>query len=213
MRWDNFRWPLLLLLAGLLSGCRVAGALSYKLLGPPPVDALYNPRPVPMLVLVERYRSGGLLVNESETLARQISRQLEAQNVAPQIDPLRASELRAADPSGYAKLTISQIGSALGASQVLYVNLTEHSISALDGAGLLSGAIGGTVKVVDVATGKLLWPDEQTEGYPVRVEVAPVAGMQDSPEAFGARLTRQMALRVARLFHRWQPEDLSPREE
>lgn len=197
-----------------LAGCTVTGALAYKLYGPPPVEAKYVPTKEPMLVLVERYNAGGGGGHvESESLAREVFREMSKHDIAPLIDPIAAIDLRSQQPAKFSKMTISQIGAAVGAKQVLYVNIDSSQVQIAEGSSLMRGRFTARVKVVDVATGNLRWPVDATEGYPVLVET-PLIRVRDGTSAATAQgeLTRQAGDAIAKLFYKWKPEDFETPE-
>src|SRR2546426_898908 len=67
-------------------------------------------------------------------------------------------QLRAADPIKFRKMTIPSVGKAVGAKQVLYVNLTQSRVDLTPGTEMLKGRIGVLVRVVDVTSGVTRWP-------------------------------------------------------
>ena len=199
--------PLLLLIVG----CNIVGAVTYKVAGPTPIAPKYAPPKEPMVVLVERYNAPSSSVTESETLAKEIFRDLSAHDVAQQIDPITVMNLRDEDPQKFKTMTVSQIGSRVTARQVLYVNLTAAGIESSDGGGMFRGVMAARVKVIDVATGATVWPTDAADGYPISGEIKPtLANQSATPDAARLALIRKMAVSTARLFYKWQPEDEMP---
>lgn len=211
----GLRWVcgggLALTLMLVVGGCTVAGAVLYKTVGPLPVDAQYVLEQKPTLVLVERY-SGGAggggveAAQESEGLARAIQQALEAKQLAPQVDPMSVSDLRLRDPMAFRVMPVSRIGREVGAEQVLYVNLLQSTLRSTEGSELSRGQMAVRVKVVDAETGRVLWPGDQADGYPVSIQT-PLSSAREGipPQVARANMTRQMADRIAKLFYRHQP--------
>lgn len=189
------------------AGCNVIAVAAYKVAGPTKVEAKFVPPKEPMVVLVERYNAPSSSVTESETLAIEIFRELTKHEVAQQIDPTTILNLRDKDPAAFKKMTVSQIGAAVTAKQVLYVNLTSSSMQSATDSGLYRGSLGGRVKLIDVATGATVWPQDSADGYPISGEVKPnLANTDTSSAAARVSLVRQMAVSTARLFYKWTPE-------
>lgn len=213
IRWSTPGTLALMLLFAAAGGCWPIGAVIYKAVGPMPVDAEFVPDPTQrMLVLVERYADGGSsgsieATQDSESLARAIQSYLAAKQVAPLVDSMSVSALRTADPMKFRSMTVSQIGAAVGAQQVLYVNVLSSSLYMAQGSGLLAGQMAARAKLIDVATGQILWPPNATDGKPVAVQM-PTASMSEdrSPQAARMHLIRLMGEAIARNFYKWQPE-------
>jgi len=200
-----------LVLLFLAVGCNVVGAVAYKVAGPIPIEAKYTPAKEPMVVVVERFNAPSSSMTESETLAREIFRELSEHEVAQQIDPIMIVSLRDTDSAKFKKMTVSQIGAAVTAKQVLYVNLTAASIDSADGGVMFRGTMAGRVKVIDVATGATLWPTDAADGYPIAGDIKPtLASDRATPEAARLQLIRKMAIGTARLFYKYQPDDDMP---
>lgn len=190
------------------NGCTPVGLIAHKLIGPPAVEPKYVPEKRLTLVLVERFAAQNQSTVEAEMLSRDIRRELETRQIAPQVDPMGVFDLRLRDPVKFRSMTISQIGAALGAEQVLYVNVLSSSMQLSEGSQLLRGSMSARVKMIDVATGQTMWPTDATEGYPVAVQT-PLKYVEEgvSPEAARARLLRQLADSVGKLFYKWKPEE------
>lgn len=196
------------------AGCiKAGGVIAYKVMGPPKVPALYDPPKEPLLVMVERYNAPASTSMDCQTIAREIYRDLVVHDVGQPIDPVLMFDLESSNSEKFKKMTISQIGAAVTAKQVIYVRLTSHNVNSVDGGSMISGNATAMVKVIDVATGELRWPTESAAGYPVKAEIPmQVARRGMTPELVNASLTRQIATAVGKLFYAWQPEDGAPRD-
>lgn len=202
------------------AGCNLVGAgavVADKVFGPAPVDPVYTLGTDPVLVLVENYRNPVGALSDSEEVTQFIVKQLrdnlkpDKENQPPKvnvIDPDKLLEFQNAHPSEYAKMKIPQVGKALGAKQVLYVDLQVSGVDLTPGSELLRGRFTAVVKVVDVATGQSRWPNDITDGYAVGWESKPQRPTDKVyPAAVRERALRVGATRVARLFYKWKPED------
>lgn len=153
-----------------LAGCNLLGAALYKVMPEEKANAQYVPPKDNMLVLVENYRNPGSMQIVSELLDRQVTYQLVQHHVAPIINPDRLIDFRQANSKKFSSMEIAAIGKALGAKQVLYADLIDFKTEGAIGAGMTKGQGEVRVKVIDVATGEVRWPQDIADGYPVTVE-------------------------------------------
>ena len=211
-RWFSFIILLFLLPSCclLLSGCEAIGVAAYKVAGPPPIDAKYTPAKTPMLVIVENYQHQSSSNPHADMLANYLTEDLEAENVAPMVPREKLQELRDSKPVEYPSMSITAIGRATGASQILYVQLTSSSVQPLAGGEGYSGSTTAMVKMVDVITGQTLWPTATSEGYPV--SAAAKLGSRNGANPMEVRQKMYLSLtgQIGRLFHKWKPENMSP---
>lgn len=197
--------PILLTLAG----CEAAGALHYKIAGPPAVEAQYVPQQEPMLVLVENYRTTGAY-SDAETLARHLMVELAEHKVAPLVPLDDLYALRTNKGGDYRKMSIAAVGRETGAKQVLYVDVKDTDVGASPGSEFMKGRINVQVRVVDVATGATRWPTEAAEGIPMGYETPLPRADENTTEAMiRSRMYANMANRIGRLFYKWKPLDTS----
>jgi hypothetical protein len=123
--------PLFSILALLsLSGCYAVGAVAYKVAGPPPVEAKYVPKKVPMLVVVENYSNPSATQVDAQRVADAVTETFRRRDIAPMIDADVLQSLRDADPAKVRRMTIPQVGAATKAYQVLYVDLQDVDLDA-----------------------------------------------------------------------------------
>jgi hypothetical protein len=190
----------------LLGGCQGPAALTYVVEGEPPVDAKYVPPKTPLLVLVENYRLGGGF--EGDQLARYIQADLQDNKVGPLVDLDKVYHLKDSDPTAYEEMTIQQVGKAVGASQVLYVDLQKFSVDSPEGSEQLKGAIIAQVRMVDVDSGITAWPREHREGETVSAQT-PYMHQDGSIDERQVRqeLSQKIALQISRLFYKWTPDN------
>ncbi len=112
----------------LLSGCEIPGVLLHKAFGEVPVPAEYVPNKVATLVLVENYRSPDETVLDGDQIAHQIDDELKKEAELPLIDPDKLAPMREEDPTKFRSMSCQAVGRAVGAKQVIYVDLVESSV-------------------------------------------------------------------------------------
>lgn len=192
--------PLILPLAS--GGCQALGLGAY-LLSPPKQKAAYEPPKTPMLVLVENRQNPGMFLYASDQLTSYIIDDLVTYEVCPVIPQEKLQQVIDASPKAEA-MTISEIGKAAGASQVLYVDVRKVSVGAIAGIPT-SGRAEARVHIVDVATGKTTFP-QTGDGFPVYFET-PVADDAKSSDTSAVRdaMLRAAGTNIGRLFHDFMP--------
>lgn len=195
----------------IVGGCHVLGAVAYKVSADQEVKALYTLPPRPTVVLVENYRQPDLAASDAELLARCLHARLESKKVVPLIGPERMLELRAARSKDFRNMTVPDIGRALGAEQVIYVDLESGGLATMGDASIIRGRAVALVKVVDVATGETRWPPDLSDGRAVTFETSPT-DLTDRvrPDQLRYALYDGLAVQVVRLFTNWRADDASP---
>jgi hypothetical protein len=200
---------LMLALAHFALGCgKAMGVLVAKTVGED-IHAVYVPvKTDPMLVLAENYQNPGANALESEQLARYVGQNLERKKVAPLINPTLAIDLRSKDPDAYRKMTITQIGQALGARQVLYIALLSDDLDTSQGSDYRRAEASARVRIIDVKTGQTRWPVQASAGYPVSTRTPVVKVANDDDEA-SLRRSAQARLGgdIARLFYKYKADE------
>lgn len=193
--------PLLCLAA--VAGCTIIGVAAAKLSPPPEIPPQYVLAPEPTLLLVENYNNPASLRIQGDSICRAVFDDLLASGVAPMVDPDDAAALRKRDVEAYRKMPLDAIGKAVGANQVIYVDLQSFEVTHALASELYSGAAMARVRVVG-SNGEVLWPTDSAGGYPVVVKVNPrrtAAGVGE--DAVRQQLTEELALKIGRLFHKW----------
>jgi hypothetical protein len=202
------RLPMLAMLCIGVAGCaNGTGAVFQKVFGPPEVAAKYKPPKEDTLVLVENYRNPAMTEFDADRIARTVAAELKENDVAPMVDIDEVTALREADPTKFRAMTIPAVGQAVGAKQVIYVDLINSNVEGDTSRGVVRGKAEARVRVVEVATGHTLWPEDQQQGVPVGCEVPYAQADQDNAatEVHNALLD-DLSKQIARLFHKWKPE-------
>jgi hypothetical protein len=185
-------------------GCDLAGAVSHKLVGPPPVPAMYKPANEPMLVLVENYRNPSATMLDAARLSMLIADEFRRHDIAPLVNPQKLEALRT-DP-GFEKMTIPAVGRNTGAKQVLYVNVRRFGVEGTVGGEMMKGTAEMTVRVVDAATGDNRWPIDAA-GHPVNVSTPWVRLGQGADEvALRDQMSRTAAVAIGKMFRKYSTE-------
>lgn len=208
---------LLLVLAGLTLPC--AGCSLMALAGivgdavaPPRVAPQYvPPKTSSMLVMVENRENPGREWPESEQLAAFISADLTAHQVCEVIPQAKLMDLRDKDTQVMKRMSITDIGKACGAKQVLYVDVMSIDTPTVVGTPV-KGRLEMRVHVVDVASGKTAWPIAPNDPMPLSFEAqGPLNLEPDRVVVFGETLLRGAGQHVARLFYEYEPSSPAPK--
>lgn len=158
---------LALLLPLCVSGCNIVGPIAYFAYGPPKVDALHKlQKSRPTVIFVDdranRIPRRSLRVSVAESAQRYL---MQTGTLNDVIDTNAA--FRVASQEKYGEpMNIVEIGEAVGAEVVIYVNIAAFTLST-DGQSF-SPKAECMVKVIDVEADARIWPDavEFPAGYP-----------------------------------------------
>ena len=196
-----FSRSLAALLLGLVStGCVAASALLYKTTGDPKIPAEYKLKKVPTLVLMENFENPDLFEVQSERVSRDVVYQLTDQKVCPVVPLSKLADLRAKEGNAFRQMNIPAIGRAVGAKQVVYINLTEFSADPALGSEIMRGKVAALVKVVDADTGQTAWPQDTSAGRQIRFETPDVHDSNGNIDV-QEKLYQTLADKIARLFY------------
>src|SRR4051812_34333369 len=155
-------------LVSVVSGCAAISAVTYKVAGDPKTPAEFKPANVPTLVLGENFQNPDQYRQASTQIERDIAGDLLANKVTQGVAVEKIEDLRSADGPAYRKMRIDEVGKAVGAKQVIYVNLVKFNALTPIGSGEMSGLAEGMVRVIDVETGRTLWPSDTSAGRDIK---------------------------------------------
>jgi hypothetical protein len=195
-----FQLLLLATLGGVASGCTAVGAIAYKLSPQPAVPAEYKPTKQTTLIMVENFRNPDLFEVESERLERDIGFAFTEQKLFPVVPVQKLLELKASDSASFSKMDIPGVARALGAKQVLYVELQQFSVDPPIASETMHGKVLAKVKMVDAETGETLWPRDSSIGHEVKYETPTVSG-DDTRAAVQEKLYQRLSSQIAKLFY------------
>ncbi len=192
----------------LLAGCQMIGALAAKGMGPAATPAMYVPNKVPTLILSEHTAASGVDDISSQDLGRRTAELWQMHKLAPLIDLSKLEEFHLRQGAAYDGLSITAIGRALAAQQVLYLDVKDNRIESAGDADTIRAKASVRVRMIDVATGQTLWPPDAVEGYAldaVTDYAARGGGVNESEQMEAVRSI--MADKIAKLFYKHQPDD------
>jgi hypothetical protein len=191
--------------AVLCGGCAVGGVWQ-SIFGPNKIKAKYVLPKVPTLVLVENYRNPAVSQIDADLVASELCDQLRQNNLVPLVDPDKLTAVRDTDAAKYHAMSQVDLGRAVGAKQVIYVELLESSVEADSTESAARGRVSADVRVVDVDTGLTLWPLDSAQGYPLSADVPYNRADPDRVTAMHAQMLAQLSDALAKLFYDWQPD-------
>jgi hypothetical protein len=158
-----------------------------------------------MIVLVENRQNPSIVWAESEQLAAFIGADLTAHKVCEVIPQVKLLDLRDKDAQAMKRMSITAIGKAVGAKQVLYVDVTSIDTPAVTGSPV-KGRLDMRVHVIDVASGNTVWPVAPNGPMPLSFESqAPLDLEPDRMVMFTENVLRGAGRSVARLFYEYDP--------
>lgn len=190
----------------LTSGCNVIGYAAHAIAGPEEVHAKYVLQQRPTVVYVKDLPSPTADKVEGDAIAAQIEQQIRGFELAPTIDSASIIDLQTSRPAQFSTMTPSQIGKAVGAEQVIFVQINESRVDMEAVNDMLRGKISATVSVYDTE-GNLLWPT-QVDSSSVISYGTPTMRMSDSvsPASVERNLINELSVRVGSLFRTYKPE-------
>lgn len=161
-----------LLLGGamLLGGCQAPAFVLSNVLPRPKIPAVFEPPDQSTVVLVDDPHNLLPSVQLMSLIAGRTAGDLEENDVISQIVPHTLIEdLRAREPD-FVRWPIDRVGRRVGAKQVVYVLIEGYDMLETDTSEIFRPTAAVRVKIVDVATGRRLFPESDPLGYPVTVQ-------------------------------------------
>jgi hypothetical protein len=189
------------------SGCEVLGTIAHIAVGDPPIPAQYVPPKAPTLVLVENFRSPGAVQLDGDMIAHLVCEELKEKGKLDVIDPDKLVPIREEDPAKFQKMSIPELGKAVGAKQVIYVDLIESDFSSDTSQSVVHATATARVRVVDVASTQTLWPASPPGGKELsnKIDFDPV----DTSHALSMRtdMLTQLSSQISKLFYTWKADN------
>jgi hypothetical protein len=198
---------LLLALGLACSGCQVAGYAA-NLAGGPATTAQYTPAHKPLVVIVKDQPDPTGMHVESEAISAEIERQITEYKIAPVISADRVMELRTSMPGEFSTMTPAKMGHAVGADQVLYVEIINSDRDSEATQDMLRGRISASIKMIDANTGVTLWPNDDSGGSIVNYQT-PLKHLGDQTSALSVEQTLDagFAERIVRMFRNYKEDE------
>lgn len=193
-----------------LPGCGLVGVVADKVAGDRPVPAVYTPDALaPLVVIAENYRDPNSDGSDAYRVQQLVSERLSENNVAPVISADRVDAVRDRSPSAYRKMSVIDIARAVGAKQVMYVDLASVAVGSQVGGDSLKGVGSANVKLIDVDSGTVLFPRDNDAGAPVAFESELRRRTAEvTPDRVRAETLVGLSGRISRMFHSYLPSDL-----
>lgn len=192
------------------TGCRLFGIAADRLVGRPEIDARYTPgETTQMLVFVENYRDPAGATGDANRVAAMVGEVLQGRKAATIVAPEKLQLLRDAKGMSFSQMSVVDIGKAVGAQQVLYIDLGGIGVGVHAGSDVLRGRASASVKVIDVATGSVRFPEELAAGFPIEFS-SPMRRAESgvTPDTIRGETLQGLSANIARLFYKYQPGDL-----
>lgn len=207
--------PLVLcILSCLLTSCAVPGAIAYKVFGPDAVKPEYTPPPTePILIFAEDYENQSIATYESEEITRVIAQAFKEHKVAPVIDPEKLPNLlnpgHGVATTSPKPQSITTIGRQLGAARILYIDIVDNAMESLGGTQMLRGKLTLRVRMIDVASGKTVFPANSIDGtYLTATTPYTEVHAGVTPQSLRQKLCMQLGQSIARLFYPYKPDEV-----
>lgn len=200
-----------LLFGALCGGCNYLIPASYLIEGPPKEPARYELPRRKTVVYVDDRANRMTRAALRTAVGEEVGTLLLQQALVPEVISARdaVAYARRVDTSEK-QVSIRKIGEAVGAEQVIYIDVDEYRISA-DGATPRPAAI-VNVKVIDVGSGARLWPDGTDEGERMIVRTREQSTELYNSSAGRRRvedaLAKQVAEDVSKLFYEHEKREL-----
>jgi hypothetical protein len=194
------------LLACAASGCVALAAVASKVQPPPKMDAEYKPAKKPTLVFVENFENPDLYEVESNRIARDISYEFTENKSFPVVPPQKLIDLRGDRSADFSKMKIPEVARAVGADQVIYVNLRRFTADPPTGSETVQGRAEAVVKFVDAKSGQTLWPRDSFDGRVIAIKTPALSAEGTTRDAVQEQLYQGLSEEISHLFYDWVNE-------
>jgi len=198
----------LTLAVAVLGGCEAPAFVLSNVL-PQKVQAIYEPDDVPTVIFVDDPRRKLPNRQMNGVLANHIGYTLKKEEaIAEIIPPHLVDNLRANNPEEFNTWAIDKIGRRLGAKQVIYVLVEEFDMGEETREVALRPEMSVRVKVVDVESGRRLFPNKDELGfqYTKQLFYKPVHNeSRSADQMWGRKLMATAGDEIAKLFYEHPP--------
>ncbi len=198
-----------------LGSCNIVGPAAYLIGGQTKVDAQYALSDRPTVVFVDD--PNNLLPDRSlrRLIGDKVSQELMVRNlVTTTISPADALAVAGRERFGE-QMPIDAIGRAVGAEQVVFIDMVSFSLTPDNVTPRPVGAC--QVKVIDVTNRERLFPTPDGEfrgssGYPVQVAMRQISldryRTTSSRRSIREQLANEIADQITKVFYRHVPDEL-----
>ena len=193
----------------IVTGCQAIGVVADKL-NPPTVEAQYVfGITTQVLVIAENFRAPTQSASDADRVVQLVSDELTKEEAALIVSHEKLALVRDLKPDAFSKMSVVDLGRAVGAQQVLYIDLGGVGVGAQPGSDVLRGVAQANVRIIDVATGAVVFPKDMADGVPVSFEtILRRASLKSTPDAVRTQAIVGLSGRIARLFHKYYPADI-----
>lgn len=193
-----------LTLAGLSAGCNVVAPIAYAIHGPGQVEAIYTLNPQKTVVYFIDDPSSKIAQRRLRyTMADVASRTLLQKKVVVDVLDSRTILAAATKERHGDRMSITELGRAVGADVVIYAVVTNFSMANEGNTFVPSTSM--RVKIIDVAEGARTWPAAES-GYLVEVRLPQRPGTtameQNSRLQTDTALAEKAGLALAQMFYK-----------
>ena len=186
------------------AGCAVVAWTAAQFKEQEKIRAFYHPpKDKRFLVLVESRTPLNYPVIKID-LAERINKILIEKELAASIIPHEMLANLSAARKNYNQMAISEIGEALGADVVLYVEIDEFSLRESRASPLWQGRLSTSIWLVASPSGERLWPDLPPRmGQPV--DAVKTETVEESSRYYGRKISEEladmMASKICKFFY------------
>lgn len=199
-----------------LGACNIIGPVAAVVTPPPTVPAEYTLQDRPTVVFIDDRENVVNPISFRRMIADKISEDLMVKKlVTHTIRPHDAMAIASRQDSRTAVMSIDEIGRAVGAEQVLYVQMVTF-VDNFDGQTPRGMAV-CRVRLIDVQNRKRLYPAEDADVPYRQVEIMTGELSEDLYRSRAARmqiyemLAQELGASVAKLFYKHEPRPLGGR--
>jgi hypothetical protein len=189
--------------ASTAGGCAIIGWPVAAFSPPEKVPAEYKPpRGKTYLVFVDDILSPVTYEAVKGQITGELNERLETHGIASEtVDYSDVVKLVSATPE-FNRLSVSEVGRKLGADVVVYVEVNRFELREYENTSTWDGRMKVSVRVVDVAEQRRLWPEGRPAGFPVDEVSVPQVNldMRDQSTRLSKMLAERTAERVIGLF-------------
>ena len=187
----------------LLSSCNIAAIAAYITSPDPSQDALYTLPNVPTVVFVDDRRNVMHPVRLRRVIAEEITNDLLAKKIlTTMISPRDAMRVSATNDKYNEPLPVNELGKAVGASVVIYVEMTAFGLTS-DGQ-TASPRTSCSIRVIDVINKTRLFPTNEAS-FTVSESMKHVGANRVTSSAEARELAEELAVKlgntIAKVFY------------
>jgi len=191
-------------IGALASGCNIIAPIAYAIHGPEKINPVYTlPEARTTVVFVDDPSSKIAQRRLRYAIADTATQDLLAKRVLTDMLEPRGIIAAASKEHHDDRMSITELGRSVDADIVVYALVTNYSLS--PGAGTYLPTAELRVKIMDVASGQRLWPNDEF-GHLLSVQIPQLPGQTPASAADRLAVERRLAIRagtgLAQLFYR-----------